>query len=117
MTEFIQHNEGKPLQLTVLRNGQPLNFTITPQKSKNERGEDAWMIGIGRTQEFSFRKVGLSQSLASAASFSWRGSQEILSLVGKLVTGKVSPKNLQSFIGIANEAGRAVQEGTLPWSY
>jgi regulator of sigma E protease len=112
MTEFIQHNQGNPLQLTVLRNGQPLNFTITPQKSKNERGEEAWMIGIGRTQEFSFRKVGFSQSLASAASASWRGSQEILSLVGKLVTGKVSPKNLQSFIGIASDAGRAVQEGT-----
>ena len=63
MTDFIQHNEGKPLQLTVRRNGQPLTFTITPQKSKNERGEDAWMIGISRTQEFSFRKVSFSQAV------------------------------------------------------
>src|SRR6202007_1113803 len=63
-------------------------------------------------QEFSFRNVGFSKSLASAATFSWRGAEDILSLVGKLVTGKVSPKNLQSFIGIASEAGHAVQEGT-----
>ena len=112
MTEFIQNNRGNPLQIQVLRNGQPLNFTIIPEKSKNERGEDSWMIGIGRTQEFSFRKVNFFQSVASAVTFSWRGAQEIVNLVGKLITGKVSARNLQSFIGIANEAGRAVQEGS-----
>jgi regulator of sigma E protease len=112
MTEFIQHNEGNPLQLTVLRNGQPINFTITPQKSKNERGEDAWMIGIGRTQEFSFRKVGVSQAVTSAADFSYRGATQIVGIVGKLFTGKIAVKQLQSVIGIASEAGHAVQEGT-----
>jgi regulator of sigma E protease len=112
MTEFIQHNEGNPLQLTVLRSGQPINFTITPQKSKNERGEDAWMIGIGRTQEFSFRKVSVSQAVASATDFSYRGATQIVGIVGKLFTGKIAVKQLQSVIGIASEAGHAVQEGT-----
>jgi regulator of sigma E protease len=112
MTDFIQHNAGKTLQLTVRRNNELVTLQLTPQKSTNERGEEAWMIGISRTQEFSFRKVGFTQAAASAAAFTWRGTQEILSLVGKLITGKVSAKNLQSFIGIASEAGRAVQEGT-----
>jgi len=112
MTDFIQHNEGKPLQLTVRRNGQPLTFTVTPQKSKNERGEDAWMIGISRTQEFSFRKVNFSQAVASAADFSYRGATQIVGIVGKLFTGKIAVKQLQSVIGIASEAGHAVQEGT-----
>lgn len=112
MTELIQKNAGNPLQLTVLRNGQPVTFSITPQKSKNQRGEDAWMIGIGNGQEFSFRKVSFSQSVVSAAEFSWRGTTQIVGIVGKLFTGKIAVKQLQSVIGIASEAGHAVQEGT-----
>jgi regulator of sigma E protease len=112
MVSAIQKNAGKTAQVTVRRKSQVLTLNLTPVMDKNEKGESVWIIGIRPGQEFSFRKVGFSQSLVSAATFSWRGAQEILSLVAKLVTGKVSPKNLQSFIGIASEAGHAVQEGT-----
>jgi regulator of sigma E protease len=112
MTDLIQQSEGKPLQLSVLRNGTTVNFSITPQKAKNQRGEEHWMVGIGNGQEYSFRKVDFSQSLSSAASFSWRGTTQIVEIVGKLVTGKYAVKQLQSVIGIASMAGQAVQEGT-----
>jgi regulator of sigma E protease len=112
MTDLIQQNEGKPLQLSVLRNGAPVNFEITPQKAKNQRGEEHWMVGIGNGQEYSFRKVNFSQAVSSAAGFSWRGAGQIVQIVGKLVTGKYAVKQLQSVIGIASMAGQAVQEGT-----
>jgi regulator of sigma E protease len=59
-----------------------------------------------------FRKVGFSQSVNSAADFTVKGTWQVVTIVGKLVTGKVAAKQLQSFIGIASEAGHAVQEGT-----
>jgi regulator of sigma E protease len=79
---------------------------------KNEKGEPAWVIGIRPGQEWSFRKVGFSQSLASAANFTERGSLEILIVLKRLLTGEMSAKQLQSVVGIASEAGHAVQEGT-----
>jgi len=112
MVTAIQSAAGKPIQITVLRKKQTLSFNVNPVSDKNERGETAWMIGIRPGQEYAFRKVGFSQSVASAADFTGRGTWQTVAIVGKLVTGKVAAKQLQSVIGIAAEAGHAVQEGT-----
>ena len=112
MVAAIQKNGGKPAQVTVRRQSQTLTLTLTPILDKNEKGEPAWVIGIRPGQEWSFRKVGFSQSLASASSFTERGSLEILIVLKRLLTGEMSAKQLQSVVGIASEAGHAVQEGT-----
>jgi regulator of sigma E protease len=36
---------------------------------------------------------------------------KLLTIVGRLITGKLSVRQLQSFVGIAVQAGQAVQEG------
>jgi regulator of sigma E protease len=112
MVTTIQSSGGKPLPITVRRKNETLSFNVIPAIDKNEKGETAWMIGIRPGQEYAFRKVGFSQSVTSAADFTWRGTWQVVSIVEKLVTGKVAAKQLQSVIGIATEAGRAVQEGT-----
>jgi regulator of sigma E protease len=50
--------------------------------------------------------------MTAAATFTGRGTYQVIDTVGKLVTRKIAAKELQSFIGIANEAGHAMQEGT-----
>jgi regulator of sigma E protease len=112
MVDAIQNAGGKPIQAVVRRNGQTLAFTLTPVLDKNGRGETAWVIGISPGQEYSFRKVGLGQAIASAADFTVKGTWQVVTVVGKLLTGKMAAKQLQSVIGIASEAGHAVQEGT-----
>jgi regulator of sigma E protease len=112
MVNAIQNNKGNPAQVTVRRKNETLTLTITPVLDKNEKGESVWVIGIRPGQDWSFRKVGLTQAVASASDFSVRGTLELLSFLKRLVTGAVSPKQLQTFIGIANLAGQAVQEGT-----
>ncbi len=108
----IQNSGGKPIQTAVRRKNQTLSFTVTPVSDKNDKGETVWIIGIRPGQEYSFRKVGVSQAVATATDFTAGGTWQILEIVGKLVTGKVAVKQLQSVIGIASEAGQAVQEGT-----
>src|SRR5260221_3990658 len=105
MVAAIQKNGGKPAQVTVRRQSQTLTLTLTPILDKNEKGEPAWVIGIRPGQEWSFRKGGFSQSLASAANFSERGSFEILLVLKRLLTGEMSAKQLLSVVGIASEAG------------
>ena len=111
----VQETQGKPTSLTVLRKGQPVTLQITPQRGKNELGETAWMVGIRRVQtspEVSFRKVTLSQAVAHSGTLTWQGTQLVVDVVGRLFSGRASPKELQSVVGIASMAGRAVQLGS-----
>jgi regulator of sigma E protease len=112
MVAAIQKNGGAPAQATVRRGSQTLNFTVTPMQGKNERGESAWVIGISPGEEYSFRKVSFGQALRSSGALTVRWTVQVVDIVGKLVTGKLAVKQLQSVVGIANEAGHAVQEGT-----
>jgi len=111
----VQETEGKPTSLTVLRNGKPVTLQITPQKGKNELGEVAWMVGIRRVQtkpDVAFRKVSFSQAVAHSGNLTWRGTLLVVDVVGRLLSGKASPKELQSVVGIASMAGKAVQAGS-----
>ena len=111
----VQETDGKPASLTVLRNGQPITLQITPQKGKNELGEVAWMVGIRRAQtnpDLSIRKVSFSEAAVRSGILTWEGTQLVAEVVGRLVSGKTSPKELQSVVGIANMAGKAVQMGS-----
>jgi len=113
--DAVQRTEGHPFQLTLLRNGQPITVQVTPKYDKNEMGEPAWMVGIHRAQvptEFGVRKVSFSQAVTQSSQLTWRGTRMILDVVGRLVSGKTSPKQLQSVIGIASMAGKAVEEGS-----
>lgn len=113
--DTIQENGGKPLSLTVLRDGQPVTLQLTPQRGKNELGEPAWLVGIRRTDnklEMSIRKVSFSVAVAHSGALTWQGTRLTVDVVGRLVSGKTSPKQLQSVIGIANMAGKAVQQGS-----
>jgi regulator of sigma E protease len=112
MVSAIQKNGGVPAQVTVHRGSQTLHFTVSPMQGKNERGESAWVIGISPGQEYSFRKVGIGEAVTSSVQMTVRGTVQVVDIVGKLVTGKLAVKQLQSVVGIANEAGHAVQEGT-----
>jgi len=112
MVTAIQDSGGKPIQTTVRRKNQTLSLTVTPVSDKNDKGEPAWIIGIRPGQEYSFRKVGVTQAVTTATDFTVATTWQVIDIVGKLITGKVAAKQLQSVIGIASEAGQAVQEGT-----
>ena len=112
--DTIQENGGRPLALTVLRGGHPVTLQLTPQKGKNEMGEPAWLVGIRRADtkpEVSIRKVSISQAVTHAGGLTWQGTQLTVDVVARLLSGKTSPKQLQSVIGIANMAGKAVEQG------
>ena len=113
--DTVQRTEGHPFMLTVLRKGQPVTAQITPQRGKNEIGDSAWMVGIVRQAtppDVAFRKVSFSQAATQSGQYTWHGTRMILDVVGRLVSGQTSPKQLQSFIGIASMAGKAVEEGS-----
>jgi regulator of sigma E protease len=113
--DSIQQAAGKPITLAVRRNGELVNLQITPQRGKNELGETAWMVGIHRAEpkpEMAIRKVSMSVALSQSGHLTWRNTAMVVDIVGRLVSGKTSPKQLQSVIGIASMAGKAVEAGS-----
>ena len=50
--------------------------------------------------------------MVRSGNLTWRGTLLVVDVVGRLVSGKASPKELQSVVGIASMAGKAVQQGS-----
>src|SRR5258708_1438412 len=112
--DAIQQTGGKPLTLTIRRNGELVNLQVTPQRGKNELGESAWMLGIHRAEPrpaMSIRRVAMGQALTQSGRLTWRGTEMVLDVVARLLSGKTSPKQLQSVIGIAARASKAREAG------
>lgn len=110
MIEALKQSKDKPIDVTVLRNGQQKNFTIQPVLSDVPGlREQRYRIGIQAEPT----KVG---SLPFAAAFNKsieenkRASMLILELVQKMVRHKVSIRTIEGPIRIGQAAGAAASE-------
>ena len=88
-----------------------MTFQIHPVNQKDENGESAWRIGVGPGGEWSFRPMSVTASVKEAGVESVDATGKLIGIIGKLFTGKLSVRQLQSVVGIAVQAGQAVQEG------
>ena len=109
--DLIHHSNGQVLNIVARRNGKERTFQARPVYEKDELGEFAWRIGAGPGGEWSFRSMTLTASVKEASVETVDATGKLLGIISKLFTGKLSVKQLQSFVGIAVQAGQAVQEG------
>lgn len=109
--DAIRHSNGQTMNTVVRRNGREVTLAIQPIQDKDEDGQTVWRIGVGRGIEWSFKPMSLSASVKEAADETVDGTGKLLGVIGRLFTGKLSVRQLQSFVGIAVQAGQAVQEG------
>ncbi len=105
---FLQQNKSKPVEVTVLRNDQQFNLTMTPIET-NVDGQKLYRIGIGHREPVRALKLPFPQAFAKSIEQNKRYSVLIIDLVGKLVQRKVSMKQIDGPIGIAGAAGQAAQ--------
>jgi len=111
MIESLQQTKDKPIRLTVIRNGQPKDFTVTPVLADTEStSEKRYRIGFQNTAEMRVSRLPLSQALTRSLDENKKGSLLILELVQKLVQRKVSMRTISGPIGIAQDAGEAAQQ-------
>ncbi len=117
MAENIRASKGKTLKISVSRNGEILNFNIIPQKKeiKNIFGEKKkeYIIGIIAGNDFFKKNLNPIQALQ----YGTRRSFEVVTLIGtsiaKMVSGKVSAKEMEigGPIMIAQMAGEQAKQG------
>lgn len=110
-TERVRGSGGKPLSLDIERKGQPIHLVVTPQAGSNERGEPVYQIGVQVHEETAYRRVAFGEGVKFAASKTYETIDDTIGVVGKLFSGRVSVKQLQSVVGISRAAGQAVHKG------
>ena len=115
MVERLKQTKDKPIDVTILRNGQQMMFHLQPKLTDVEGAQEKrYRIGISSVP----MKVG-SLPFAGAVNRSLQENKKtsllILELVEKLVTRKMSLRTVEGPIGIGRAAGEAAtQEGWTP---
>ena len=109
--EIITHSNGQVLNTVVKRNGSETNLTIHPVWNKDEEGVSAWRIGVAPEGDWAFKPMTLSASVKEASDETLGASVKLFGVIGRLFSGKLSVRQLRSFVGIAALAGQAVEEG------
>jgi regulator of sigma E protease len=109
--DIIRKSNGERLTTVVKRDGKLLTFTIQPKMMPGEDGKSTYHIGVGVEDQWAYKPMSLGASVRDASVSTWYGTRQLLGVVGRLFAGKLSVKQLLGPVGIADQAGQAVQEG------
>jgi len=109
--EMVRGSGGKTLQLSIERKGQPVTLSVTPKQGIADGSEKNYQIGIQREFSLTYSRVNPVEAFKSATLETGSLVVQTVDVVGKLLSGRVSVKQLQSVVGISRSAGQAVSHG------
>jgi regulator of sigma E protease len=122
--EFVGQVRSHPdstLLVTIRRGGREQTLRITPTPAK-ENGDTIGKVGVGvKVDEHAYDKLltemryGPISALGQALARTWDTSALTLKMLGKMLVGQVSIKNLSGPITIADYAGQSAQMGWLAY--
>jgi len=118
MVERIRPAAGHPLAFEVDRAGARLTMDVTPESATDKRGEPFGRIGVAvaesaaaRDALFTTVRYGPLEGLTRAVRQTWETATLTLSMMGRMLTGEVSWKNLSGPVTIADYAGQSARLG------
>ncbi len=114
MRKGIRGSPGKPLRITVEREGQRFDVEVTPRPTKQQTAageEEIGQIGIGPAPDSYYRRLNPVYALAAGAQKTGELSVLIVQGFVKLIQAKISPKTIGGPILIGQMAGEVVQRG------
>jgi regulator of sigma E protease len=114
LAKTIHESPGKPVRLTVERDGQRFEVEVTPRPTKQQTGasqEEIGLIGIGPAPESHYQRLNPLTALVAGVKKTTDLSVLILQGFVKLIQAKISPKTIGGPILIGQMAGEVVQRG------
>lgn len=113
VVQTIQKNPGKPIELEVDRKGEKLKFLITPGPHLSENGQTIGRAGIQLGADVPMVDVsyGPIDSLIQGTVKTFDTAWFSLRMMGRMLTGDVSLKNISGPVTIADYAGQSVKIG------
>jgi regulator of sigma E protease len=110
--DMILNSNGNPLDTVVKRGGQLVTLKLEPQPMVGEDGKSSFRLGVGAEEPWSYKKMTFAMAVENGSASTWFGLKQLLGVVGRLFAGKQSMKMFLGPVGIIDQAGQAVQEGT-----
>ena len=111
MIDQLQQTKENPVDLTVIRGSQTLDFRMSPVLSKTEDPKERrYRLGFLNKRATKVTTLPFTQALSLSLEQNRKYSLLILELAKKILQGKVSPKAVSGPIGIAQDAGYAAQQ-------
>ena len=113
---------GEPLNVAVERAGGILEISVTPVESSTGAFSKRLILGVTNkpadaelqaqvNRTYFLHKYGLFEGFTAAASEMWRVTGTTLGLLGRMLTGTASVKNLSGPISIAQFANSSANAG------
>lgn len=112
--DYVRAHPGQILQVEIERNEVRLTIALQPERKETESGEIIGFIGaVNQPPEMLIAEESYSlfPAFAKALVRTWDMSWLTLRMLGKMLTGDASVKNLSGPISIAQYAGQSAQNG------
>lgn len=116
---YLQTQAGKPINLTVQRDGKNIDLIVHPAKKEVSDKFGPWRLGFtpAPTPEYP-KPLPFVEAAQHSAKFWSDNALMIFGVLGKVLTHQMSAKNLAGPIGMMSMAGDAAQaHGYLPKFY
>lgn len=109
----IQKHAGQTMSMTVLRSGIPVQISITPQAEQTSDGKSVGRIGVMLNADFPMVTVryGLLDSVQRGVTRTAETVWYSLKMMGRMLTGDVSLRNVSGPVTIADYAGQTARIG------
>ena len=113
LVQTIQKNAGQNIELAIDRNGQALKFSLIPTPHILENGQTVGRAGIqlGSVVPMVDVSYGLLDSLIHGTVKTFDTAWFSLKMMGRMLTGDVSLKNISGPVTIADYAGQSAKIG------
>lgn len=103
------------LAIAIERAGQPLKLDVTAKWESLEGQPQKWVMGVGAPlPEQATVHYGPVRALGASFGATWRNTTQTFGMLGKMLTGQASTRNLSGVIGIAEVANASANMG-LSW--
>jgi regulator of sigma E protease len=113
---------GEPLAVTVERGGAEIDLAVSPRPESTGWFSSRLILGVSNAEISAEQRAALERAaivlrlgpvegLLAAAKETWRLTGSTLGLLGRMITGKASVKNLSGPISIAQFANTSASAG------
>jgi regulator of sigma E protease len=119
LPEIVAASKGKPVALTIWRDGATFDLSLTPRIRTMDDGNggftERYLLGLysGMFFEPASRSVGPWEAVTNAGSSMWLMTTTTFSGLSHMIQGAISSCNLSGAIGMAETAGDAARNGAV----
>jgi regulator of sigma E protease len=111
LQSVIQQSEGRPVSMTVSREGKLVHLSVVPRKSAAT--DNQWRIGVVLGLKYKLVPLPFGRAVVEAIRWNESNASLIFEALKSIVQQKISARTLEGPISIARLSGEAANQGPM----